>query len=245
MKKLMTLLFFTSCTHALQAQFIAKGKIEFEKTVNLHKQFEMDDDNNWAAMMKKSTPPHRRTYFELIFDNNKSLYKPGKESPDKLINTWLDGPASENIVYSDLEASINVSHKQVFDESLLIQDSVRIYKWRLTNDTRTIAGFECRRATTIIMDSVFVVAFYTEEIIPPGGPESFQGLPGMILGIVIPRMYTSWYATKVELTEIKHNTIVPPKKGKTINYSGVDKKIDESLKQWGKWGTKYIYQIKI
>ncbi|MBX3256840.1 MAG: hypothetical protein KF862_22070 [Chitinophagaceae bacterium] len=29
------------------------------------------------------------------------------------------------------------------------------------------------------------------------------------------------------------------------NYEGVDKTIEKSLKQWGKWGTKYIWQITI
>ena len=41
--------------------------------------------------------------------------------------------------------------------------------------------FLCRKALTKICDSVVVVAFYTNEIIPSGGPESFGGLPGMIL----------------------------------------------------------------
>jgi GLPGLI family protein len=31
------------------------------------------------------------------------------------------------------------------------------------------------------MDSVFIVAFYTDQIVTSGGPESFNELPGMIL----------------------------------------------------------------
>lgn len=244
MKFVITLCITICSMQLLQAQFIVKGKIEFEKTVNLHKRLEMSDDG-WGAEMKKNTPEFRRTYFDLSFDNEKMIYKPGKESPDKVINPWFDGPASENIVYSDLSIQKVVASKQVFDESFLVQDSLKKYKWRITNETRKIAGFECRRATTVIMDSVFVVAFYTEEIVPSGGPESFQGLPGMILGIVIPRMFSNWYATKVELTEIKPNTIAPPKKGKTTNYPGMNKKIQDSLKDWGKWGTKFIWQIMI
>lgn len=244
MKKLLAFIITFSCMHTMQAQFIVKGKIEYEKTVNLHKRMEMSDDG-WGAEMKKNTPQNRRTYFDLTFENDKTIYKPGKESPDKLVNTWFDGPASENVVYSDLNAQNVVAHKQVFDEPFLVQDSLKKYKWRLTNDTRKIAGFECKRATTVIMDSVFVVAFYTEEIVPAGGPESFQGLPGMILGVVIPRMFVNWYATKVELTEIKPNSILPPKKGKATSYSGMNKKIQDSLKDWGKWGTKYIWQITI
>ena len=42
------------------------------------------------------------------------------------------------------------------------------------------------------------------------GPELFTGLPGMILGLAIPRYYTTWFATKVELADIDETKIVPP-----------------------------------
>jgi GLPGLI family protein len=38
---------------------------------------------------------------------------------------------------------------------------MRNYQWRITDETRTIAGFECKKAVTKICDSVYVVAFYT------------------------------------------------------------------------------------
>ena len=226
-----------------KAQFILKGKIEFEKTVNIHKQMELGDDS-WAATLKKQTPEFKHTFFNLVFTGNKTLYEPGRENNEKP-TPFGEGPASSNVVYTDFSSQTTVAAKQVFDESFLIQDSLRKYKWHLTKDTRRIAGFECRRAFTVIMDSVFVVAFYTDEIVSPGGPESFQGLPGMILGVVIPRLHTNWYATKVQLEEVRPTAVVPPKKGKTTNYSGMEKTIQNSLKRWGKWGQKYIWQIMI
>ena len=72
-----------------------------------------------------------------------------------------------------------------------------------------IAGFNCRKAVTKIFDSVYVFAFYTDEIIISGGPCSINGLPGMILGVTIPRLYTSWIATKVMLNGVDENTIKP------------------------------------
>lgn len=244
MKKLLLYITSSCCIlQGLQAQFIVKGKIEFEKTVNFYKQMEIGDDG-WGAEIKKEIPEFKHTYFDLTFADGKAIYQPGKESTEKS-TPWGEGPATDNIVYTDLTSRQTISAKQVFDESFLIKDSLRKYKWRLTNDTRKIAGFECKRATTVIMDSVFVVAFYTEEIIASGGPESFNGLPGMIMGIVIPRMFTNWYATKIEVQDIKESIITPPKKGKATNYPGMDKKIQESLKQWGKWGNKYVWQITI
>ena len=37
-------------------QFIVKGKIEFEKRVNLYKQIENEEDNEWREMLKKMMP---------------------------------------------------------------------------------------------------------------------------------------------------------------------------------------------
>lgn len=238
-----TTFFLLFIIQAANAQFLLKGRIEFEKTVNVHKQIEIDN-NDWYSNFKNQIPEYNHSYFNLSFIGNKTLYEPGRESKEKS-SPFVDNVASSNIIYNDFSNQKTVAFKQVFDESFLIMDSIRQYKWHLTKDTRKIAGFECRRAFTVIMDSVFVVAFYTDEIVSSGGPESFQGLPGMILGVVIPRLYTSWYATKVQLEEIKETAITPPKKGKATDYQGVDKAIERSLKQWGKWGTKYIWQIMI
>ncbi|MFT3705144.1 MAG: GLPGLI family protein [Agriterribacter sp.] len=229
------------------AQFILKGKIEYEKTVNQHKQLtasvDDDDDLSWINTIKKQIPEFKHNYYNLLFSDNKMRYEPGRESNEKT-TPWGEPPANDNVIYSDFTNVNTTVSKHVFEESFLIQDSVKKYKWHITNDTRKIAGFECRRATTVIMDSIFVVAFYTDEIVLPGGPESFNGLPGMILGVVIPRLYTNWYATKVEL-DVKEATIAPPKKGKNTSFKGMEKTVQDSLKKWGKWGARYIWQIMI
>ena len=47
-------------------------------------------------------------------------------------------------------------------------------EWKITNDERVIAGLDCRKAVGRIMDSVYVIAFYSEQILVSGGPESFN-----------------------------------------------------------------------
>jgi GLPGLI family protein len=63
------------------------------------------------------------------------------------------------------------------------------------------------------------VAFYSPEIIPQSGPEFFSGLPGMILGLAIPRYYTTWFATKIEIANIDESKIVPPVVKKSKQYT--------------------------
>jgi GLPGLI family protein len=226
-----------------QPQFIVKGKIEFEKIINLHKQLQND---SWGEMMKKTSPQFKTEYFDLYFDNHKTLFKPGRAvvSTQK-IPEWLNGPAAENVVFNDLSSGTSVSQKAVFESSFLIQDSLRKADWKISTDTRTIAGFECRKATTIIMDSVYVVAFYTDQIVPAGGPESFNGLPGMILGLAVPRLNTTWFATKLELVDVKESDLVAPKKGKKTTNADLNLQLKTLMKSWGPTADRNIWKILI
>jgi GLPGLI family protein len=90
-----------------------------------------------------------------------------------------------------------------------------------------------------------VVAFYTDEILVSGGPESFHGLPGMILGLAVPRLYTTWFATKVQLIEPKENDLAAPTRGKKINVKSLEGTLQKSLKDWGKQGQKNIWWVML
>ena len=223
-----------------QTIFISKGKIEFERRTNVW----ADIKGSFSDEFKKRIPQFKSDYFNFEFDGNKSIYKPGRESDSKT-PSFFSLPATDNEIYSDYNNDKYIAHKNVFEKSFLIEDSLRNAKWKITNDFREIAGFNCRRATTIIMDSVFVVAFYTDEIVIPGGPESFNGLPGMILGLVINRLHTTWYATKVDVNSVNVKDITPPTKGKKATNAEIMETLKKSLSDWGDRASKYIWAIMI
>jgi GLPGLI family protein len=224
--------------------FISQGKIEYERSVNVYAQInndQSDNDNNGFADLQKKMSSHFKTdYFDLLFSRGKSLYRPGRESNDKDNSFFLKPPAQDNTVFCDLDNEKSTSQKNVFDQLFLVQDSLRKIKWKITTETRTIAGFSCRRANAIIMDSVYVVAFYTDEILTSGGPESFTGLPGMILGVALPHQHISWFATRVEAVNVSDTQLTPPAKGKKTDNETLLKTIKESLKDWGKEGQHYM-----
>ena len=233
-----------------QAIFIESGKIEFEKKVNLLNQIksEMDNDRDktWFEMIRKMIPSENISYFDLTFNKGATLYKPGKEytnSPKP--PAWTVGPATENIVYSNYNTQEQVSEKEVFENTFLMKDSIHPIEWKMMNETRNIAGFTCRKAVAKVLDSVYVIAFFTEQIVVTGGPESFGGLPGMILGLAIPKLHTTWYATKVEMKPIKEAETVAPKKGKKYNFIQLKKQLKQSLKDWGKEGGRNLLQALI
>lgn len=252
MKLFLTILITASFALDIQAQqvYITKGKIEFEKVVNTYKvledNFAGSDNSVWADAYKKNLAKTASSFFDLYFNDDKSLYKPGREvSITQRPPDWVNGQAADNIVYNDMAKQITITQKNVYENTYLIRDSLQTLTWKITNDTRTIAGLECRKATTTIMDSVFVVAFFSEQVLCNSGPEGFNGLPGMILGIAIPRLHTTWYATRLQLIEVKDTDMTAPKKGKAINYTQLQQQLKPLLKSWGRYATRYIWQIMI
>ncbi|HEY4110130.1 GLPGLI family protein [Puia sp.] len=225
--------------------FLAHGRIEFMRSVNVYAQLTsvQDGDDQWTDLIKKMSNHFRTSYFDLYFTGNRSLYKPGRESDDKQTAFFWQPPAQDNVVWSDLVNGKGVSRKNVFEQAFLVQDSLRRIKWKITDETRNIVGFNCRRANAIIMDSIYVVAFYTDEILAEGGPESFTGLPGMILGVSLPHEHVSWFATKVEAVAVTEAQVEAPLKGKKVNTAGLLQSIQGSLKDWGKTGRQYMEAI--
>lgn len=224
-----------------QAQtFITHGKIEFERKVNQHSFLE--EGNMWDEMAKKNMPKFYTNYYDLYFKDGKLLYKVGRE-PDVRQNKVWGVFVAENTVQTNLDSSSLLTQKDIQNDLYILTDSVRKIEWKIGTEIRKIAGFDCRKAVGKIMDSIVVIAFYTDEILPSGGPESFSGLPGMILGVAIPRMHATWYATKLEVIEIDDKALKAPTKGKKVTAPVFKTQLNEILKNWGDEGKRMISQI--
>ncbi|MFL5742120.1 MAG: GLPGLI family protein, partial [Flavisolibacter sp.] len=206
-------------------------RIEFEKTVYVKQLFKAIEPE-WYEMIKDRVPETSITYFDFIGDSTHSLYKPGREVQYDP-KSWFQGIADKNMVYNDYQTGTTVTQKPVYEETFLVQDSLLKIKWILTADTRNIAGFECRKAVGLFDDSIAVFAFYTDEIMISGGPESANGLPGMILGLGMPRIHTTWFATKVEVNGVNTAKLAPATKGKKVNRQTMIQSLDKVLKNWG------------
>lgn len=231
---ILTILICSAFFATAQPRFITSGKIEFERKTNVHRLYYSDAEmGSWSENFKKLIPQFKVNYFDLTFTEGKTLYKPGRDNPDDK-RVGFPPPANENVVYKDLQQQTGASQKQIYETQFLVLDSLRTAVWKLQPEIRTIAGFECRKAITRICDSVVVVAFYTDEIVPASGPEGFQGLPGMILGLAVPRLYTTWFATKVELLAAGDEAkIIAPTRGRKVTEKEALAKVEDGLKDWG------------
>ncbi len=240
MKKFIIILSFFTTEQLCAQQFIDAGMIEFEVRINNHKMF---GDGIWGEMFKDKMPQFSTKYYSYTFDHNKALYQYERQD-EKTKMPFGGGTEEDNKWYSDYDAGRFTNQKFVFDDTYLLSDSLMKIDWRLTpNETRVIAGFNCRKATGIIFDSVYVFAFYTDEIAISGGPMGIHGLPGMIMGITIPRMYTSWIATKLQLNGVNTGSIRPPQKGKKKKASELQETLKKVTSDWGNYGQQAIWNI--
>lgn len=229
-----------------QTVFLTQGRVEYERKVNQHKVLESDnvEDNVWIKEYKKTLQQFVTDVFELHFTATKSTYKLKQENTDNKY-MWGTKPSETDVAILDVESNTLSLQRDVFEETYLIQDSIRKFDWKITGETREIAGFECKKAVTKVCDSVYIVAFYTDQIIANAGPESFNGLPGLILGLAVPRLASTWFATKVEMTTPTTKELTPPQKGKKVNWKKLYVDMNKAMKDWGKEGARNIWKFSL
>lgn len=233
---------------AQYAHFVESGKIEYEKKVNMYAKLKnrVKDGDTWMEKIydefKRTQPQFNTSKTTLSFTKDQSIYQAVEESKPATgffaSDPWL---RVKNTVLSDFRTDSVTAVKVVYEEEYVIKDKKQEVLWKITNETREIAGYQCKRANGLVLDSIYVVAFFAEEIIPSGGPESFSGLPGMILGLALPHENVTWFATKVELGNQNPSAALKlPKKGKYATRKELEADLKKTMKNWGEWGTETI-----
>ncbi len=247
MQKLFLIIALIAGSTIAKAQFTQQGKIEYERKMNVTRMLEdMDDEQKeWIEKFKAQLPKFTTLYFDLYFNNTQSIYKPGREVESNSKMWFTQTPASENVVLTNFTTDRVKANKVIYEQKFVVEDSVRKIEWKISDEIRTIANYKCRKAVGKMFDSVYIVAYYTEDILLSGGPEMFAGLPGMILQVAIPRLHTTWIATKVELVKPKDTDFTISEKGKKVNNKEMQETLKLSFKDWGKQANKYLWWTMI
>lgn len=231
MKTILSLIFILifSASELSAQQFINKAVVEYEVKTNIKKTMGND---SWDEKLKELMPQFKTGYYQYSFADNKSIFKFDHWEANLKIPEYLRRNDEDNIWYFDHTNNKFSMQKSVYGTSFITDDTIPVIKWKISNESRVIAGFNCRKAEGIINDSVYVFAFYSDEIVIPGGPCSINGLPGLVLGMTIPRMYTSWIATKIMVNNVPVNSIKPFITKKPFTLSSLKSTINERTKDW-------------
>lgn len=212
---------------------ITYGKITYERKTNLHKRFKhWEDVKEWIKESEKV----KIDEFELYFNDTVSYFVPIESE----YREQYDWATNKNITYQYFNQDVKVTYKKIWGEEFVLKDSIFKRQWKITDNQRNIAGYNCRKAIWVENDSSKIYAWYTNELIPSTGPESFNGLPGVILGLATEDGGTVYFAKKVEVVKPTAAVFVLPKtKKKSIKTDEFKKQL---VKEYGKekWGKAMI-----
>ena len=208
-------LLFTIVLLSLTSSFaqVKEGKLIFERKVNMYRMITDPE-------MRARIPEFRVDKFELLFNEQASMFKtiPEEDAPDPFANSGGGGERGgmrfnfrmpETATYTDISNQMQYESRSFFEKDFLIVDSLKPIQWKLSDETKTIAKFVCKKATAMItpqqMNMRFggggrnrnnadtaapakpkeeeIVVWYTESIPLSIGPDAYAGLPGAILEV--------------------------------------------------------------
>jgi len=183
--------------------------------------------------------------YALFFTEKESLYRTsdGKASDLTQESSSDDGSASFKIViqipdeqsYKNYETKQVVESKDFMGKKFLIKDELKKTDWKLTGGKKQIGEYVCHEATTM-SDTMLITAYFAPQIPIAIGPESFDGLPGAILEVILDKGNTIITATEVKLGEVDTIEITPPSKGKKVSYQEYETIMEEKLKEFENMG---------
>lgn len=177
-----------------------------------------------AKMVKKEMTKVKKTMpylsFNLTFNSSQSLFEISNTmNNDNGIN--LKSTAStigaSGSYYTDIQKHINLKQFTANSQKWLLQSNPQEFDWEISNETKKIEGYTCKKATTYIrlnnQKKIKVTAWFAPELPFQFGPLEFSGLPGLILAVK--RNHYYFYAASITLSKEKKN-ITKPVRGKLI-----------------------------
>lgn len=182
MKKILMLIAVGCCIQLAAAQ-VKEGKVVYERKTNMHKRLPPENENMKAMIPEFSTGKQ-----QLVFSGDESIFSTVPEEEDirdqagqegGRVNIRLNTGSSE--MYKNYATEKIVELRELGPKKYIIEDTLRKQSWKLADDTLFVKGYHCKKAITKNRQGDNVVAWYTEEIATPSGPEQFGGLPGLIL----------------------------------------------------------------
>lgn len=243
MKTILTGIAIMMALALVAQQPLLSGKITYERKLSVIRSMDEEnkgDDNIWYTEMRKKLPKYKTDIYRLSFNTRQSLYTTVQEDEHPMLR-WHK-TVSDLVQRTDFVKDSTWANRTVFDKKYLVTDSIMKPVWKFSGEYREIAGYNCRKATTIVYDSVYIIAFFTEAIPVSGGPDMYAGLPGMILGVVIPRLHTTLFATRVEITLPAEADFVfqPVRKAMRVNREGYRLDLYSDTERWGNYGSRFV-----
>jgi GLPGLI family protein len=146
MKRILLMLFICISMQQVNAQ-MKEGTIVYQRKINLHRRI---TDEQFRAMV----PEFRTSKHVLLFSDSTSIYKllPEDEVPEPFegggTRTFvrMGGGSDAGELYKNFALGQSIMQTDLGAKTFIIQDSIKQQAWKLTDETKQINGFTCRKA---------------------------------------------------------------------------------------------------
>ncbi|WP_116790447.1 GLPGLI family protein [Flavobacterium psychrotrophum] len=158
-----------------------------------------------------------KNFYILTTSNNASEYRidPASEKKRMIapeIKTKVIMQENERYYYKDYAHNELVFEIGNGTDVFQGKDDLKKWTWKITNETKVIAGYKCKKATTEYLGNP-ITAWFTADLPKNAGPDRFDSLPGTILSIVMPKY--EYTATSVKVAASNTSIDKPVFKDKT------------------------------
>lgn len=173
-----------------------------------------------------------KTYSNLFFNETQTKYESSEEKAEPEEEGGYAWRKEMFFLKRDFEKNTQFDGRTIMSKGYLIEDTLLTPKWRILNDLKEVAGHVCMKATlTDTMRKQTIVAWFAQDMPHKGGPESFFGLPGMILEIDVNDGAMILTADLIEMKKLSNELDPPAKlKGKKIKQADYEKLVKEQMK---------------
>ena len=225
--QLLTVCLMTTVTMTAQ---LKEGRIVYERKINMHKNLSAESQS-----MKNMIPEFSVSKVELLFNGDETIFRQLPEESDIRESAGEGGErmmirmgSDDNETYMNHSTGKMVELRELGPRKYIIEDSIRKMTWKLTDDTKIISGYSCRKAMTTNQRKLPVAAWYTEQIPYAGGPENFGGLPGMILELNVAEGEVTFLPVEIK-PSVDKNIVKVPVNGKKISRKDFEKMMEEQF----------------
>lgn len=218
-KTILTIAIAITATIAMAQQ--TSGSIEYEIVMDIEKMMKfLMPERASDVYSLPSQWKMRRSKAELKFSEAATLYSPIEEETNE--PQW-GSDSHNNIFYCNKEKNRMCNIIEIMGKKYIIEDSIPKIQWKVTNAMKEIAGHICMSA--IYNDTIMgreVTAWFALDMPLPYGPESYYGLPGMVLGIELYNGGQTYTAKKITMSNSQLKIDKPKYKKKSTIYSYAD-----------------------
>lgn len=206
-------------------------------------------------MLKKE---FQKTYI-LTFDKNTSIYKEDEALAPPAAGggmVFISSAGGSGTLFKNIKDQLFTNQQETFGKQFIIKDQLQPIEWELHGETKNIGDYTCYKATyskqieassvmtfsssddedkdedskvSSEMKTITVTAWYTPQIPVSNGPESYQGLPGLILEINDGDL--TILCSKITINPDKKIEISEPKKGKQVSQKEYDEIMKKKMKE--------------